>query len=210
MSTAGQRGYHILWNIAQQGLICIGPMQDKEQTFALLDEWAGEQRQLADDEALAELATRYFSSHGPATTHDFAWWAGITIKEVRIGIAGAGEKLRSESHDGKVYYIAADAEPAAASGTVLLPGFDEYLLGYQVRDAVLAPPHAQKVCPGGNGVFYPMIVQDGQIIGTWKREFKKQTVTITPAPFEGALDADAFAVAASNYGAFLELATITV
>jgi hypothetical protein len=206
--TTGQRGYHILWNIAQQGLICIGPMQDKEQTFALLDEWAGEQRLLAGDEALAELATRYFSSHGPATAHDFAWWAGLTLKEVKIGIAAAGDRLRSETLDSKVYWLAADAEPApAASAIVLLPGFDEYLLGYQVRDDVLAKQHAQKVCPGNNGVFFPMIVQDGQIVGTWKRAIKKQTVTITPAPFEDALDDDTIATAASTYGAFLELTT---
>ncbi|MDX2139440.1 MAG: winged helix DNA-binding domain-containing protein [Chloroflexota bacterium] len=207
ISTAAQRGYHILWNIAQQGLICIGPMQDKEQTFALLDEWAGEQRDLTGDEALAELATRYFTSHGPATLHDFAWWAGLTQKEVKIGVAVAGDRLRSELHDSKAYYMAADAEPApAASGMVLLPGYDEYLLGYQVRDAVLSQQHAQKVCPGNNGVFYPMIVQDGQIIGTWKREIKKQTVTITPSPFEGAIDSAAFASAASGYGSFYAFA----
>ncbi|MCU0514283.1 MAG: winged helix DNA-binding domain-containing protein [Anaerolineae bacterium] len=211
ISTTGQRGYHILWNIAQQGLICIGPVQNKEQTFALLNEWAGEQRSLDGDEALAELAVRYFRSHGPATLHDFVWWAGITMKEARIGTGGAGDRLRQQTQAGETYWLAADAEAAlAGSGMVLLPGFDEYLLGYQTRTAVLAPQHAPKVCPGGNGIFFPMIIHDGQIVGTWKREIKTQSVVIRPVLFEGAIDHDAFTIAAQRYGTFVGSTTIVL
>jgi hypothetical protein len=66
IGTGGQRGYHILWFLSQAGLICPGPMQDKQQTFVLLDEWVPASRELSREEALAELAERYFASHGPA------------------------------------------------------------------------------------------------------------------------------------------------
>ena len=74
--TQSQRGYHILWYAAQTGLICMGPMHKKAQTFVLLDEWVPGSRDLPREEALGELARRYFSSHGPATLRDFARWAG--------------------------------------------------------------------------------------------------------------------------------------
>ena len=59
ISTAGQRGYHILVRAAQDGLICFGAPSGKQQTFALLDEWAPQAKSLERDEALAELARRY-------------------------------------------------------------------------------------------------------------------------------------------------------
>jgi hypothetical protein len=58
---------------------------------------------------------------------------------------------------------------AASAGVFLLPGFDEYLLGYKDRGAVLAAEHAPRIAPGGNGVFRPMIVSGGRIVGTWQR-----------------------------------------
>ncbi len=92
VSTAGQRGYHILW-LAQSAVICLGPMEGKRQTFALLDEWVPAPRKLPRAEALAELALRYFISHGPATIHDFAWWAGLTVTDARAALRGGQTRL---------------------------------------------------------------------------------------------------------------------
>jgi hypothetical protein len=75
---------------------------------------------------------------------------------------------------------------------------------------VLAPQHAPKVCPGGNGIFFPMIIHDGQIVGTWKREIKTQSVVIRPVLFEGAIDHDAFTIAAQRYGTFVGSTTIVL
>jgi hypothetical protein len=58
ISTKGQRGYHILWYLSQTGLICLGPMQDKQQTFVLLDEWVPHSRLFSREESLAQLALR--------------------------------------------------------------------------------------------------------------------------------------------------------
>lgn len=95
ISTSNQRGYHILWYVSQTGLICLGPMQDKQQTFVLLDEWAPGVRALSRKEALGELATRYFASHSPATIHDCAWWTGLTVADAKAGLESARSGLIS-------------------------------------------------------------------------------------------------------------------
>lgn len=84
--TGNQRGYHMLWNVAYQGLICFGPMNGKQQTIVLLEEWVPQFRELSYDESLYELARRYFTGHGLATVQDFAWWAGITLTDARRGL----------------------------------------------------------------------------------------------------------------------------
>lgn len=213
ISPKGQRGYHILAHLAQTGLICLGPLQDKEQTFALLDEWVPAPRRLAREDALGELAGTYFASHGPATVGDFAGWAGLTLADARAGMKAAKPAPRSEERGGKVFWAAAglpelgpDHETPGTSGTFLLPGFDEYLLGYKDRGDVLAAEHATKVVPGGNGVFFPIIVADGQIVGTWKRMLKKSSVTITLQPFDPrAVSKASVAEAAGRYSEYLGL-----
>lgn len=204
-----QRGYHILWHTAQSGLICIGPMQDKEQTFALLDEWAPHARELSREEALAELARRYFTGHGPATIHDFAWWAGITVTDAKAGLEAVKSGLLWEKIDGKAYWMTKDTPDHSAydpSRVHLLPGFDEYLLGYKDRGAVLAAEHASKIVPGGNGIFLPTIVVGGQVVGMWKRILKKKSVDISLTHFTQHRASEASMVEAARcYSAFLGL-----
>ncbi len=90
ISSAGQRGYHLLARAAQDGMICFGVPSGKQQTFALLEEWAPQAKRLGREEALAELARRYFTSQGPATLQDFMWWSGLTAADARFGVQAAG------------------------------------------------------------------------------------------------------------------------
>lgn len=210
ISTAGQRGYHILYYAAMTGLICIGPTEEKQQTFALLDEWAPAARTLPREEALARLAASYFTSHGPATVQDFAWWAGQTMADARAGLAGARANLSSEKLDGKEYWFSSAAIPAAASTLHLLAGYDEYLLGYTERSAIIDRPHFDMVVPGGNGVFRPIVVVDGRITAAWKRTVKKKGVEISVTPFtQAAHDAisqhSSLPAAAERYSQFAGL-----
>jgi Winged helix DNA-binding domain len=209
ISTENQRGYHILWYVSQSGLICLGPMQNKQQTFVLLDEWAPSSRDLSREESLAELARRYFASHGPATVHDFAWWAGLTVTEARSGLEEAMSELISEKIDGKEYWTTSDAPTDIAydmSGVELLPAFDEYLLGYKDRAAVLTVEDAPRVVPGKNGIFLPTIVVGGRVVGTWKRKLKKNSIDITLSPFTHLGDSDERAMeAAKLYSDFVGL-----
>jgi hypothetical protein len=209
ISTEKQRGYHILWYVAQAGLICLGPMQDKQQTFVLLDEWVPNSRVLSREESLAKLARRYFAGHGPATVHDLAWWAGLTVTEARSGLESAMPELTSETIEGKDYWMTSDAPAHTAydeSRVDLLPAFDEYLLGYKDRAAVLAVEDAPKVVPGKNGVFLPTIVVGGRIVGTWERKLKKNSIDITLSSFTHPRDLGERAIkAAERYCGFLGL-----
>ena len=209
ISPAGQRGYHILWRLAQSGLICFGPRQGKEQTFVLLEEWLPDAPVKSRDDSLAALAERYFASHGPATVHDFAVWTGLTLRDARAGLESVQGGLVSESRDGLEYWWAdgpAELSATQAAKVHLLPGFDEYLLGYKHRQDVIAAEHAARIAPGGNGVFLPMIVAGGRVLGTWKRKAKKSGVQVTLEPF---LEIDALEdrarEAVMRYGAFVGL-----
>jgi hypothetical protein len=207
VSTQGQRGYHLLWYLAQTGTLVLGPAAGRQQIFALLDEWVRHPRRLEHDEALGELARRYFSSHGPATARDLARWCGLTMAEVRRGIAVAGGTLTVLELDGTSYLLAAEALEAAPppARVHLLPGFDEYLLGYQDRTAALAPEHSQAIVPGGNGVFRPTIVVDGEVVGTWRRTTRAREIVVDAAPFAPLTRPvhEGLREAVEAYGAFL-------
>ena len=205
--TDGQRGYHFLWYLAQTGTLVLGATQGRQQTFALLDDWVREPRKLEHDEALGELAFRYFRSHGPATMRDLARWSGLTMRDVRRGLAVSRGTLVDLELDGVTYHLAPEALSGAtpAPRVYLLPGFDEYLLGYQDRSAALAPEHGHAVVPGSNGMFMPTIVADGEVVGTWRRTIRVREVLVEPMPF-GPLSAslrEGLAEAARDYGAFL-------
>jgi hypothetical protein len=207
IATGGQRGYHILWQLALAGLICFGPRQGKQQTFVLLDEWAPNAKRMDRDEALAALAARYFGSHGPATLQDLVWWSGLKTGDARRAIEAAASQLVQAELDGTRYWMAQEipAWDESSPHAALLPAFDEYMLGYRGRDAVLDPQHAQKIVPGSNGVFRPIFVVDGQIAGTWKSAPKKKTLTLTLSPFAplSAAEERAVQAAAQPYGRYL-------
>ncbi len=210
VSTAGQRGYHLLWYLAQTGAIVLGPTEGREQTFALLDEWVPDQRRLDRDEALGELALRFFRSHGPATAPDLARWAGLPLRDVRTGIAGCGDRLARLELDDVTYLLDPGAETetttAPRARVHLLPGFDEYVLGYKDRSAILAPEYSQAIVPGGNGVFRPTIIVDGEVSGTWRRVNRGSDIEIEPMLFgpQPRWFAKDLAAAAEAYGSFLE------
>ena len=207
ISTASQRGYHILSRLGQEGVICFAARSGKQPTFALLDEWVSETQKLDREASLVELARRYFSGHGPATLKDFAWWSGLKAADARSGLDGVAPRLTREAIEGTTYWMAAQTPEKLESAPViqLLPGFDEYLLGYQDRSAVLAPEHASLVVPGGNGVFLRIIITDGRVTGTWKQTVKATATVISPLPFVPLKKAaaHALAVASERYGHFL-------
>lgn len=210
ISVDGPRGYHILWNAALHGLICLASMDAKEQNYALLEEWVNPVKAKTRDEALAALAWRYFSSRGPATIKDFIWWSGLSATEARAGFEDSKSKLVAETVGKSTYWMSSDiALPNEKISAFALPGFDEYILGYQDRSAVLDPLHAEKICPGNNGMFSSTIVIDGQVLGTWKRTIKKNVIAISAMPFDKLSTAEmsAFKQAAERYGAFMGFAT---
>lgn len=207
IATHDGRGLHLLGQLAHERLICFGARDGKQPTFVLLDEWVPEAPSLPPDAALATLTLRYFTSHGPATVHDFTWWSGLTLTEARNGLGAVAGQIRSTLLDGQEYYFVADQPdaPVDPSAAWLLPPFDELLVAYRDRRAALDPGYNQLVVPGANGMFNPIVVIDGRVVGTWKRSLKRDRVTLTFTPFTQWTDAQAQALmsAATRYGDFL-------
>jgi hypothetical protein len=160
---------------------------------------------LERDEALAELAGRYFTSHGPASLQDFIWWSGLTTAEARAAVELAKSRLAQETIDGQTYWLSASLSSATEPSPTahLLPPYDEYTVAYKDRSAVLNPLYAKQK-NAGNGIFFPIIVVDGQIVGTWKPVFKKESIVITLNYFAKLNKAQTRAVAkaANDYGKF--------
>jgi hypothetical protein len=187
--TTGQRGYHLLWHLAQTGTLCLGPTADGEQLFVLLDEWVPAPRRLSRDEALAELALRYFRGHGPATVKDLVRWAGLRVSDVRAGLAAVRAELTTLDVDG-VEQLMDPATPdrlascrAEAMGVLLLPGFDELVLGYADRSCTVPPAFAQRIVPGNNGMFRATVVHEGTVVAVWRRAGRGTAQTIAVEPF---------------------------
>lgn len=206
VSTTGLRLGFIMMHAELHALVCSGPRRGKQQTYALLHERAPQAKSLPREEALAELTRRYFTSHGPATVRDFAWWSGLTVADVKQGIALLGAELEEQVIDGQSYWFAAAMPPQAIDNgaAYLLPTFDEFLVGFSGYDEARRN--------GGNLVFESSLLINGEVMGSWKRTLKKQNVTIEIAPFAPFTreQGEAIQAAAQRYGEFVGLPVVTL
>jgi hypothetical protein len=189
-STVGQRGIHLLGILCQRAWLVQGPLAGNQQLIKAFDEWIPKSRELDRAEGIAELVLRYMTSHGPATERDFAWWSSTRVTEVRSALAQVSDQLVELEFEGASYWMSPataalldDGVPGQRS-LLALPGFDEFLLGYTDRSLVLPPEHAQKVVPGGNGMFKKTIVAGGEVIGTWALKGAGRTAAVVPEPFD--------------------------
>jgi hypothetical protein len=175
------RGLHLLVHWAQAGLICMAARRGNQPTFALLEEWTPRGRDLSGDDALAELASIYIRAHAPATTKDFAWWAGLTVAEAKRALLLIGDLLKSARVDGVEFWLMRDA-PAPSSGRLpllLLPAFDEYTVAYADRSIAADPSLLPSI---GHGLAANILV-NGRIAGTWKRTLLSDgTLALSPSP----------------------------
>ncbi|QEO09783.1 winged helix DNA-binding domain-containing protein [Protaetiibacter larvae] len=178
VATDGERGIHLLGNLAHRGVVVLTGRTE----FALLAEQLRDARPREPDETLDELALRYFHGHGPATVRDLAWWTGLSLGTVRPAVDRVRDRLDVLEIDGVTHYLRPGLE-AERPGVQLLPGFDEYLLGYTDRSAALSAEHADAVVPGGNGLFLPTVVVRGEIVGLWRRTRGRRGAQLELDPF---------------------------
>lgn len=209
VSATSMRGLHILGHLAQEGLICFGARNGKQPTFTLLEEWIPPVKEQAADVAMAEFTLRYFTSHGPATVPDFAWWTGLSATEAKAAHELVKSSLVSETVQGITYWMTGDsaATQTKSPGVYLLPGFDEYLVGYTNRTPAIDIARFKQIAGNGNGILSSTIVINSQVVGTWKRTIQKDTVTIETKPFESfnKTQKSAIAAAAKRYSKFVGL-----
>ena len=186
------------------GLLCSGPRRGKQFTYALLDQRVPETKKIGRDEALAMLTLRYFKSHGPATVHDFAWWSGLMLSDVRAGLEMVSKKLDRTNNESHEYWFAStkvDALPEA----ILLPAFDEYLVGYTDRRAAIDP--VVKVKGLSNSVLGSVVLQQGLIKGEWNKKMDRRETVIEVKSYKrlDALFRRALDNAVAAYGEFVGL-----
>ncbi|QIK83167.1 winged helix DNA-binding domain-containing protein [Sanguibacter sp. HDW7] len=168
---AAGRGYHLIVDLAVQGVLALGPFDGTEHLFVLLDELVPDLVVTPRATAVRTLVERYVRGHGPATPADVARWCGLPLGDLRpalADLADAGVVTSVEIPSGPAWVVpdALDAAPRA-TGVLLLPGFDELVLGYADRTATLTTAHETLIVPGGNGVFKPVVVADGRAVATW-------------------------------------------
>jgi hypothetical protein len=206
ISGSGQMLMILLAHAELGGLICSGRVAGGEHTYALMGERVLAPRRLARAEALAKLALRYFTGHGPATERDLAYWATLTLTDVRAGLAQVRDRLDSFQHDGRTFWHApGDAprgpqEPAAH----LLQILDETYRGYQdsrwLLDAAGHVPRTRETTTG-------MALADAQLIAAMRRTVAPDQVQFDLRPYRALTppEIEALDQAARRYGQYLRL-----
>ena len=145
--TEGQALPHLLALAALRGVCVLGPVgDDGRQTFVLARDHVGPQPAVDRDAALAELARRYLTAHGPATEADLAAWSGLPLRDARAGLAAVATQVVEAR--GCQLALADTDTGRGARAPRLLAAFDPVLLGYARRDWLVEPAHARRVHPG--------------------------------------------------------------
>jgi hypothetical protein len=202
---AGQPLGLLMGRLELENLVCSGVPRDGEHTYALFADRVPAPRVLDREEALAELALRYFTSHGPATERDLAYWATLTVSDVRRGIAALGERLASFEHDGRTFWHGRGDSPASASPDGhLLQVLDEMYRGYQDSRWVL---DADGIVPRERESAIGMALVDAQLVAGMKRTVSAKGVTFSIRPHRTlrGREIEAITDAAGRYAGYLGL-----
>ena len=163
----GLRVGHILMQAELDAVLCSGARRGRQITYALLDDRAPSTKPIDRDEALATLATRYFSTRAPATAQDFAWWSGLTVADAKRGADAA--RVRGQ-----------DKPTEATSSVHLLPNFDEFFIAYRDRRAILDRVDGAVPMQRATALFAHVIEIDGQLVGGWRRVITAGLVNVEP------------------------------
>jgi hypothetical protein len=211
IKTNVQRLAHIIMWAELDGLICSGPRRGKQFTYALMDERVMKAKKLSREEALAKLALKYFTSHGPAQLVDFSWWSGLGLKDARDALDLTRSKLKQATLDGKAYWFSdhTKATTPKQPSAFLLSIYDEYTIAYKDRDAISEARDIERMISMGNALT-AVIILNGKVAGTWNKTLKKNTVEIRLNPFQefSKDEQDALESEVVRYGMFMGIPAV--
>jgi hypothetical protein len=184
IDTSELRFLHLLEHAELDRVIISGEKREKQFTYALFDERASA-KTIGPDEALAELTKRFFTSRGPATIYDFAWWSGLSVTDAKKGIEMVKKKFKKEGIDGKEYFfrVPSSFKNEIAQSALLLPNYDEYVISYKDRTEAIDKKHLAVILRERNAVFTNSILINGKIEGIWQRTIKNNSVTVATRLF---------------------------
>lgn len=197
---------HLLLRAELDGILCCGEVKAGKPIYTLLEERVPKTKQFTREEALANLAKRYFASHGPAAIQDFIWWSGLSVNDAKHALEMVKPDFLSETIASQTYWFSdPGSTPGAGKEAVyLLPAYDEFIISYKDRSASLPSGNRDKTI-SNNGIFRPVIVVNGQVAGIWKRAIKRDQVRVETEFFERPDEITARPVekASLQYGRFL-------
>lgn len=202
---SGQRLAHLVMEAELDAVVCSGPRQGKQFTYALLEERVPPAAPRERDEALVELTLRYFTTRGPATARDFAWWSGLAMSDVKRGLEIAGRQLLRATLNGQDLWYDERVVRKPKPSAHLLPNYDEYFIGYKDRSAIAQRLGHSKLVEGGNFLLANVVFVDGQLVGGWRRRLDTSAAIVelkllsklTPD------EKDRVTTAANRFGKFL-------
>lgn len=185
IATDNNRASHLLLRAELDGIICNGKIINNKITYGLLSDRVARTKTLTRDEALSQLAIKYFTSHCPATLQDFVWWSSLSVNESKHALEMIKSKLVSETIDNQTYWLTDSFSiPKLNKDSVcLLPAYDEFIISYKDRTASL-PLEIFNKAVSNNGIFRPTIVINGQVRGLWKRTIKKDKIILETEFFQ--------------------------
>lgn len=211
IKTDDLRFVHLLMHAELDKVICSGGRQGKQFTYALFDERVPVGSKVPREEALGELAKRYFTSHGPATLQDFAWWSGLTLSDAKTGLDLAGNSLKGFESNGIKLWMKENGPDINIKTPVayLLPAFDEFAVAYGDRTAAVNPEYLKQA---KHVIFDPSILINNQVAGTWKRTINKNKIDMALNLFGeiNSTQIKAIKVAAGRYKTFMNKEEINI
>jgi len=172
--------YHIRF-AELDGVLCSGDLLPMKATYALTAMKIPVIEKKDREESLALLTRKYFQSHQPATLEDLVWWSGLGINDCRRGIellktslpSSARVELAKQPHNlitlqpqNLLMFEGYRTRGVKKDSYLLIPPYDEYLIGYKSRDVVLDPEHCHHA-HNNSGIFQPVIARGGEICGNW-------------------------------------------
>ncbi|MFZ0216710.1 MAG: winged helix DNA-binding domain-containing protein [Candidatus Dormiibacterota bacterium] len=177
ISTAGQRLAHLLMHGELTAVICSGPMHGRQHTYAPFDARVPARPGPEGDEAVAELARRYFSTRGPATPRDFAWWSGLGLRDIRRGLALLRAPLTCRTIDGRSYWFVDNGAlpPARRRRIDPVQCFDELILSYSETRDVLQTNDVSFPVPRDLDGYRHVLLLDGRLLGHWRTVARERT-----------------------------------
>ena len=197
-----------LWLLATlDGELCLGPDRGGQTCLVWTRDWLGELEARSREDSLAELARRYIRAYGPASERDFARWAGLPLRDCRLGLERIAPELRERRAGDAVLLESGDTRRRPRGPVVrMLGAFDNYNLGYESRDFAVAPDRVRQILPGG-GIVRPTVTVEGRFVGTWssRRTGRRLAVTIEPFAPLGSEIERAVAAEVADVGRFEEL-----
>jgi len=181
-----------VWGIVRpavvEGLVCYGPDAGNEITYVRTEDWLPKQKAIDPESAQQFLLRAYLRAYGPGTARDFAFWSGISMKEVTAVWKSVEDEFSEVELEDRKAYILREDEAALRKSSLknpnlrLLANFDVFLLAHAEKSHMVHDRHYKKIYRN-QGWISPVILLDGKVIGTWSHKVTGQKLAIALKPF---------------------------